>query len=183
MTRITLSFLICSALVMGCGRSQTARRTEQNYQVVQEGEASGVTSTINAPGETAPPLTDTAVDTTTNFTLPDNPAPLGTQPPTMAGTLPPATTVPRVSTQPPPMSSNSGPITTATVPPPQPRRRPIPPPTDTSSTEARPPVTDTVAPSPKTDTTRTDTAPPPTDTTQTDTQPKTDTTSTEKPPV
>src|SRR5207237_844407 len=36
-----------------------------------------VTSTINAPGETTPPLTNTNVDTTTNFTLPTNPNPLG----------------------------------------------------------------------------------------------------------
>jgi hypothetical protein len=191
MTRTTVSFLLCSALVLGCGRSQTAKRTEQNYQVVEEGQASGVTSTINAPGETPPPLTDTAVDTTTNFTLPDNPAPLGSQPPaTIAGTLPQR--VP-VSTQPPPMMSNSVPITTDTVPSQtqQPRRRPTPPPqqqppTETTSTEAPPPATDTAAPPPKTDTTqtrqktdttKTETAPPPTDTT------KTDTTSTEKPPV
>src|SRR5436853_7685294 len=99
MTRRKLSILICSALVLGCGRSQTAKRTEQNYQVVQEGQASGVTSTINAPGETPPPVTDTAVDTTTNFTLPDNPAPLGSQPPATIGTLP-TTTAPPTSAPP-----------------------------------------------------------------------------------
>src|SRR3954463_12344827 len=125
MTRRKLSILICSAVVLGCGRSQTAKRAEQNYQVVQEGQASGVTSTINGPGETPPPITDTNVDTTTNFTLPDNPAPLGTQPPnTVAGTLPSAPVPPPSYPQPsptaaprpvqratpvaaPPMSSNS----------------------------------------------------------------------------
>lgn len=153
MTLRTASFLICLALVLGCGRSQTARRTDQNYQVVEEGQASGVTSTINAPGETPPPMTNTAADTTTNFTLPDNPAPLGTQPPnTVAGTLP---TYPQPRVQPPPMSS-------ATVPPAQPKPRPQPPRTDTTATQA-PPPTDTTATEapPPTDTTKTDTAPPP----------------------
>src|SRR4051794_17887611 len=89
MTRKTVSFLLFAALVLGCGRSQTAHRNDQNYQVVQEGQASGVTSTINGPGETPAPMTNTSVDTTTNFTLPDNPAPLGTQPAnSVAGTLP-----------------------------------------------------------------------------------------------
>src|SRR5438445_2361232 len=64
-------------LIFGCGRSRKMQRTQQDYQTVQEGSASGVTSTINAPGETTPPLTNTNVDTTTNFTLPTNPAPLG----------------------------------------------------------------------------------------------------------
>jgi hypothetical protein len=161
MTLKTASSLICLALVLGCGRAQTAKRTDQNYQVVEEGQASGVTSTINAPGETTPPMTNTAADTTTNFTLPDNPAPLGAQPPnTVAGTLPPSTaTQPRV--QPPPMSSS------ATVPLAQPKPRPQPPRTDTTATQTPPPTdtTATEAPPPtdttKTDTTKTDTAPPP----------------------
>jgi hypothetical protein len=155
MTRTTAIFLICAALASGCHRSQTARRSAENYQVVEEGQASGVTSTINAPGETPPPLTDTAIDTTTNFTLPDNPAPLGTQPPnTVAGTLPTYTAYPptpaprpRPVTPPPPMSSGTS------APPPQPQA-PQPPPTDTAVTdEVLPPATDTE----KTDTTKTDT--------------------------
>ena len=147
MTRKTAIFLTCAALALGCGRSQTARRTDQNYQVVQEGQASGVTSTINAPGETPPPMTNTAVDTTTNFTLPDNPAPLGTQP------YPPAyppTTVPQPRVQrPKPQPQEQPPPTETTV-------TEAPPPTETTATQA-PPPTDTT----KTDTTKTDTAPPP----------------------
>jgi hypothetical protein len=140
MTRQTAILLICTALASGCGRSQRAHRNDQNYQVVEEGQASGVTSTINAPGETPPPLTDTSIDTTTNFTLPDNPAPLGTQPAnTVAGTLP--------TMRQPPMASSAA-------------ARPRPPRTDTTSTEA-PPATDTAvtdtASSEKTDTTKTDT--------------------------
>src|SRR5207247_3730526 len=114
------------ALAVACGRSQTARRNDQNYQVVQEGQASGVTSTINAPGETTPPLTDTAADTTTNFTLPDNPAPLGTQPNSVAGSFPayppayPPSTVPQPRVQQAPMASRTSPA-------PQPKLRPPPP--------------------------------------------------------
>ena len=158
MTRKTAILLICAALAAGCHRTQTARRGDPNYQVVEEGQASGVASTINAPGETPPPLTDTAIDTTTNFTLPDNPAPLGTQPPsTVAGTLPAYTPRPRPVT-PPPMSS-------ATAPTPQP-------PTDTAVTDEVLPPTDTTASEPpKKEDEQTDTAKTDTTTTTTTTNP------------
>lgn len=137
-------FLICAALAAGCHRSKTARSADQNYQVVEEGQASGVTSTINAPGETPPPLTDTAFDTTTNFTLPDNPAPLGALPPnTVAGSLPTYTPYPPISrprpVTPPPMSSGT------VQPQPQPQQ---PPPTDTAVTDEVLPPTDTTASQP-----------------------------------
>ena len=206
MTRRIVTFLLFAALASACGRSQSAQRKDQNYQVVQEGQASGVTSTINGPGETTPPMTNTGVDTTTNLTLLDNPAPLGTQGTSnIAGTLPTTTTpapaaaapsVPRMTptTTLPPMTSAtpSAPMTTDTVPASQPKPRPRktapPPQTDTTATQA-PPPTDTTAtqpPPPPTDTTKTDTTK--TDTTKTDTgektdTTKTDTTSTEKPPV
>jgi hypothetical protein len=181
MTRKTAILLICAALAAGCNRSsKTAQRGDPNYQVVEEGQASGVTSTINAPGETPPPITDTAYDTTTNFTLPDNPAPLGTLPPgTVAGTLPtytpyPATPRPRPAA-PPPMSS-------ATAPPPQAQPQPAPPPTDTAVTDEVLPPTDTTASQP----------PPPeekkeegeqTDTAKTDTSSTTTTTTNPPPPT
>jgi hypothetical protein len=54
------------------------KRGQHDYQVVQEGSASGgVTSTINTPGETLVPATETNIDTTTNFTLPTDSNPLG----------------------------------------------------------------------------------------------------------
>src|SRR5689334_6691623 len=129
MTRRIASFLFIAALASACGRSQSAQRKDQNYQVVQEGQASGVTSTINAPGETTPPITNTGADTTTNLTLLDNPAPLGTQGGSnVAGTLPtttaPAAAAPTAvqrgvptSTQPPMTSATtpSAPMTTDTV--------------------------------------------------------------------
>ena len=67
----TLAVLL--ALAIGCSRSGRMQHGQEQYQVVQEGSASGVTSTINGPGETRAPATDTNVDTTTNFTLSTNP--------------------------------------------------------------------------------------------------------------
>ncbi len=79
--------------VAACGRSGTTQRGQQQYDVVQEGSANGVTSTINAPGETTPvansTITGTNVDTTTAFTLPGTTKTSSTQPPgTIAGSLP-----------------------------------------------------------------------------------------------
>ena len=122
-------------VVLGCGRSGKMHRGQQQYDVVQEGSASGVTSTINGPGETTARATDTSADTTTNFTLPTNPNPLGND---TAG-LPVVTD------------------TTSTMPP-VPKRRRAPPPTDTSATTA---TSDTASatssdtPPPPTDTTGT----------------------------
>ena len=161
MTRKTAILIICAALAAGCHRTQTAKRGTENYQVVEEGQASGVTSTINAPGETPPPLTDTAIDTTTNFTLPDNPAPMGTLPPgNVAGTLPTYTPYPSAPTPaprprpvapPPPMASNT------TAPETKPQQ---PPPTDTAVTDEVLPPTDTTATEapPKKEGEKTDTA-------------------------
>src|SRR5688500_5529412 len=54
----------------GCGGRSSARNAaQQQYETVQEGSASGVTSTIQGPGETLPPITGTNADTTTAFAL------------------------------------------------------------------------------------------------------------------
>ncbi|HEY3056782.1 MAG TPA: hypothetical protein VGK31_12700 [Thermoanaerobaculia bacterium] len=153
----TLIYLASAAvLCAACHRSSGSlqRKDQQHYDVVQEGQASGVTSTINAPGETTPPpvsMTGTNYDTTSNFTLPQvSSTDTSTQPPgTIAGTLP----------------STTGGTTMPGYPrdtPPRPRRVRPTPPTDTTSTsvEGAPPSTSTVPPT-------TDTAPPP----PTDTQP------------
>jgi len=151
-----------------CSRSGKIERNQQQYDSVQEGSAQGVTSTINGPGETSPPLTTstatgTNVDTTTAFTVPGTATTTSTQQPgTIASTLPDATT-----------GFPSG----YTPPRPRPRpRTPTPPVTATATTTdtaAPPTTTDTVAP------TTTDTTgppkkkddqkqpPPPTDTTGT----------------
>jgi hypothetical protein len=89
MTNRPVAIIVALALA-ACRRQDRAQRSQPNYEVVQEGSASGVTSTINGPGETTPPTTDTNVDTTTNFTLPNNPNPLGneTDGSTVAGSPP-----------------------------------------------------------------------------------------------
>lgn len=102
MTRIVLAVLAGTAFlaVAGCGSPEDglARQTEQ-YEVIDEGAVSGVTSTIHAPGDMAPvppptpDVTGTNLDTTTAFTILDPristaPAPLDQQ------TLPPVGTAP-----------------------------------------------------------------------------------------
>jgi hypothetical protein len=89
MTKRSLALIVAFALVACRGQDQ-AKRSTPNYEVVSEGSASGVTSTINGPGEKPAPVTDTNVDTTTNFTLPNNPNPLGNESAgtSIAGTLP-----------------------------------------------------------------------------------------------
>jgi len=161
--------LIAVVLAAACHRgSSTMQREQKSYEVVSEGQAAGVSSTINAPGETTPPLTNTNADTTSNFTLAPNVDPTGTMPPgTIAGTLPatgpvtamPMPQIPRPAAPPP-----------RTLPPPPRATPPSPPPeqTDTSTTTAPPP--------PQTDTTETeeqepqDEPPPPPPPTQTDTR-------------
>jgi len=137
--------VLCAACHRGSG--SLPRKDQQQYDVVQEGQASGVTSTINAPGEITPPvsMTGTNADTTSNFTLPEvSSTATTTQPPgTIAGTLPSATG----GTVMPGYPRDT---------PPRPKRVSPAPPTDTTSTsvEGPPPATSTVPPT-------TDTAPPP----------------------
>jgi len=164
MTQKIATLAAVAFLVFGCSRSGKVQRNQQQYQTVQEGSASGVTSTINGPGETTPPMTNTNVDTTTNLTLPTNPAPLGTD--TAAGSMASAmpgvapsypagapgmpASRPRTSTRPAPVAN--APVVTDTIgsttPPmpkeraPQPAQRPQ---TDTAATDtAAPPPTDTM---------------------------------------
>ncbi|HEV7425388.1 MAG TPA: hypothetical protein VGQ46_03405 [Thermoanaerobaculia bacterium] len=181
MTQKIATLAAIAFLVFGCSRSGKVQRNQQQYQTVQEGSASGVTSTINAPGETTPPLTNTNVDTTTNLTLPTNPAPLGTGTASgsMASAMPSAPSYPvgapgvppraRTSTRPAPVAN--APVVTDTVgstTPPMPRERTTQPARQPQPREQRP----------QTDTAATDTsAPPPTDTTMTDTSSTTSTSS------
>ncbi len=89
MTNRSFALIVALALVT-CRGQDHAKRATPNYEVVSEGSADGVTSTINGPGEKPAPVTDTNADTTTNFTLPNNPNPLGneTAGTSIAGTLP-----------------------------------------------------------------------------------------------
>lgn len=86
--RKTLGILTIGFLV-ACGGSDKATPGQQQYETVQEGAASGVTSTIHGPGEIVPPMTGTNADTTSAFTI--NPALANapaTPPGTLAGALP-----------------------------------------------------------------------------------------------
>jgi hypothetical protein len=123
----TLMFVVLGAA--GCGGDDEARRAQKGaYEVVQEGAASGVTSTIQGPGETLPPVTATNVDTTTAFTIDPNaaasaPPPMGG---TLAGTLPPAAQAPAYpqSAQ-SPMTSSAQPRTVYVPSQPPPQRPPM----------------------------------------------------------
>src|SRR5438067_8161818 len=149
--------LVVVSLAVSCRSDKNLKRGQQNYDVVQEGSATGATSTISGPGETPPPvtatpLTGTNADTTTNFTLPstqtDTTAGSMQPPGSIAGTMPP---IPSAAPVPRPRVIES----------PRPRR--TPPTTETGTTMA----TDTVTVPPKTETTETDQ-------TQTSTQPPPD---------
>jgi len=186
--------MLCAAFGFGCHRdSAKLQRTQEQYQVVQEGSAEGATATINGPQEVRPPVaTDTGADTTTAFTLPGaQPAPAATNTTgsSVASTIPntvspPLPTPSHTTTQQPPMSSAAAP---APTPQPQPTQRtheqhpartdttgsqPPAATTDTSSTTGttatQPPANNDTAS--KTDTTKTDGStkkndnPPPSDT-------------------
>jgi hypothetical protein len=134
--RFVAVFLILAAA--SCSRSGKMQRDQQQYDVVQEGSANGgVTSTINGPGETTPPLTTstvtgTNVDTTTAFTVPGTTtATTSTAPPgTIAGSLPDSST-----------GFPSG--YTPARPRPRPRPATLPPTTTATDTATPPPPTDT----------------------------------------
>jgi hypothetical protein len=76
-----ISLMLVSSLIAACG-SDKVKRDQQQYEVVQEGSASG-TSTALAP------MTGTNADTTTAFTIdPSLASAPGTPPGTIAGSLP-----------------------------------------------------------------------------------------------
>ena len=154
--------LIVVEFGVACGGDddEARRKNAAGYEVVQEGSASGVTSSIQGPGETLPPLTGTNADTTTAFSIDPNAAaaaPAPAQPAgTLAGTLPPpaySTSQPQQVPSPRPMTSSasrpsyeprqSQPVTRTPQPsqPFQPSQPvdPQPPATDTTATQPAPP--------------------------------------------
>lgn len=190
LTAAVLATLACH------GSDSKAVRKDQQYDVVQEGETSGASSTINAPGEAPPvagaPLTGTGADTTTNFnSTPAVMSTAGAPAGTLAGTLPPpmpggssAVPVPRDPNAPAPrqMTSSSTVIPT----PPLPRRMPAQTTQPKQRPEMPPPATttddQTTTSSDTTDSTSTSTQPPPDKKKSDEKSEKTDTTSTEPPP-
>ena len=154
---------------VACGGDDGARRGNQAaYETVQEGSAAGVTSSIQGPGETLPPITGTNADTTTAFSIDPNVASAAPAPNVAPGGGTLAGTLPTQPAYPPPMTSASPqPSRTYTPPPQQPSRavnypaprqpqpqRPVeqeqPPSNDTAVTQPdqpqQPPVTNTQPP-------------------------------------
>lgn len=159
MIRKTPTLAAFALLVFSCSRSGKMQRDQKQYDVVPEGSASGVTSTINGPGETTPPVTNTNADTTTNFTIPANPNPLGND---TAGTSEPITST--TATSPRPLRPR------AYTPPPRPQELRPEPATDTTTatTDTETTTTTTPAPNPKKNSDEDQPSPPPpTDTTGT----------------
>ena len=112
MANRSLALIVVLALAACRGQDQTKRSTP-NYDVVSEGSASGVTSTINGPGEKPAPVTETNADTTTNFTLPNNPNPLGNE--TVVTSIAPIHRASQPRTGSNGMASSSPPIVTDTI--------------------------------------------------------------------
>ena len=124
-----------AVLLAACGdrNSGVQKNQQQNYDVVQEGTSTGVTSTINSPGDTAPALTSstitgTNVDTTTNFTLPDTVTTAMTtdQSGSIASTLQQTQTPPRPRPRPRPPAQTTTTSTSVEVPPPTDTPTPTP---------------------------------------------------------
>jgi hypothetical protein len=140
-------------VVFGCSRSGKMQRDQKQYDVVPEGSASGVTSTINGPEDAKPPVTETNADTTTAFTIPTDSNPIGTQ---TIGTIATTSTTP-------PRPAHERPYN------PEKNVRPAPPTDTTTSTDTETTATTTTSPDTKKkdEESKDDPPPPPTDTTGT----------------
>ena len=153
---------IALVVFAACGSDSRNPSDQKEFEVVQEGSASGVTSTIAGPGETLPPITGTNADTTTAFTIDPNAVSATPTPGTLAGTLPPSypsqpAYVPPSSPSPsymPPRREAERPMTSSSPAPAQPQPTESAPPqqtptTDTAATQQQPPQqTQTAAPPP-----------------------------------
>lgn len=161
-----LTVVAVAALFLLSCRSEAdgAARRAAEFDVVNEGSTSGVTSTIGGGAPVNPAtLTSTNVDTTTAFAVLNDPnIGIGTNPPTLGNQLPPVsgsspsptyrrapapgspTSPPsiRIERQAPPSTPPAEPPPPATPPPaepPQPSETPEPPPTDTANEQPKPP--------------------------------------------
>jgi hypothetical protein len=158
--KLTAAWIVV-VLSTACGRS-ALQRDQKQYETVEEGSASGVTSTIQGPGETLPPITDTNADGTSAFTLDPNAG-------TAAPSYPETTTV------------ATAPLPERRIPDPRRPVNPTPMPEPTPEpTPAQTETTATQAPEPKPPAENTDTATTPQPPEKGD-APET-TTSTEEPP-
>ena len=84
----TILILAVAAMAGGChDSSNSLRRDQQNYRVVQEGATGAATSTLTAAGQAPTPMTATNADTTSNLMLMSGAATASSQPGNIAGTM------------------------------------------------------------------------------------------------
>jgi len=147
-SKLILSF-VTLVLASACGRDGSAGTSQKDYEVVQEGSANGVTSTIQGPGETLPPITSTSADTTTAFSIdPTLATPQQSQTGSLSGAMPPVDAYTPPAPPPayiPPTPRPAPPVAPRPAPPePEPapeRTEPQPPPTTTeTAVEPEPPA-------------------------------------------
>lgn len=142
-SKLIYPLVLVAGFGVACGGRSNASNAaaQQQYETVQEGSAAGVTSTIQGPGETLPPITGTNADTTNAFAL--NP---GTMAPATAPAYPTASMPPpMMSSAPPPAYSIPAPVSRPVVSVPQ-QAAPAPAPTQTAEpqpAEAAGPATET----------------------------------------
>jgi hypothetical protein len=149
-----LILLVPALALASCRDGSNLNKQQQQYEVVQEGVSNGSNPSSLTAGQAAPPLTGTAVDTTTAFQLPVAAPNTSTAPGTIAetlappayGSVPPAyqpappATAPRTASapRPAPAAPRPAPSEQAEAPP------PVPTLTGgfTSGTTSRPPATE-----------------------------------------
>lgn len=185
-TRSLVLSLAALGLLAACGGGESSAANQQAYETVQEGSVAGVTSTIQGPGETLPPITNTNADTTTAFTLDPNAVPpvspqtAGLPPATASGAAPSYDSAPAPTYRPPssqPAREPQPAPRAATQTPREPEREPVTPPqTSTATPQPREPQPEPEpAPEPEPEepappTTTNEEPPPPPPPTQTDTE-------------
>ena len=163
--RKAANMLVLLASFAACGGGD--RKAQQDYEVIEEGSAGGVASSIAGPGEALPPITGTNAGTTSAFSIDPDSVPEA-ETGSIAETLPPMTSAAPPAAAPaaePPAAqppSSTAPRTIPAVPQPQPTE-PVPSEPELEEPEPEEPLPpDTTNPP-----TQTDTNPPPP---QTDTQ-------------
>lgn len=192
MNRFLVALAPFLALVaVGCGRERDLEHRVRNYEVIEEGSASGVATSLGGEQPGSPTLTATNVDTTTDLTLipgQDAPVTAGTAPDSLAETLEiqpgaqPRGSMPRGAgarpqtqgaTAPSPVTEAPSPRRptparrTQEPPPPTPDEPPPPEQTPPPAEQTPPPASTaptTTSPPPEEEPPPTNTAPPPTNT-------------------
>jgi hypothetical protein len=175
MRPLTFILLLLAVASLACGKRGDLEHRVRNYEVVQEGSASGVTTSLGGEQAGSVPMTATNLDTTTDLALipggPGETAVTTTTPGSLAGTLeidpaaPPGQGNPPGGGRPPARSverRRASPEPRGETPPREtPPAEPAPAPAEPPPAEQSPPPTSTT---PTTTATQPEEAPPPTNT-------------------